>query len=234
MTAASTSKAYAHDVTMEELTNAPWPHAWPPCIDEFFAGGYERCGRVYDETFARDVDGKGVDVREIAGDAHADEIRKFAREMMAHERAMGFDGVYTPGEDSEWTREDASLDPADPANAERMKEEDDPTSESARERRCANALLDMVDEDLHACTPALEMFTRMDQNIDAFEAFVRDMRRRFDAGTLPKRDVLGNKMLFKWRALVLSVIAVWIAVSVTFLKWIYFVIASFVTVRSRI
>ena len=211
-------EAYPDDITMEELTHKPWPHVWPPCIDEFFAGGYTRCGRVYDETFTRDIDGKGVDVREISDDAHADEIRKMTREIMVHERDMGFQGVYTPGEDSEWTRVDASVEPDDPRNVE--EEEHDPTSESARERRCANALLDMVEEDLHTCTPALEMFVRMDQNIDAFEAFIRDMRRRFDAGTMPKRDVLGNKMLYKWRAVVLSALVLWLAVSVAFVKWV--------------
>jgi hypothetical protein len=46
------------------------------------------------------------------------------------------------------------------------------------------------------------------------------MRRRFDAGTMPKRDVLGNKMLYKWRAVVLSALVLWLAVSVAFVKWV--------------
>ena len=58
------------------------------------------------------------------------------------------------------------------------------------------------------------MMQRMDQNIDAFEAFVDDMERRFALGTLPKRDVLGDKYLFRWRFFVLSVFVLCIAIAV--------------------
>lgn len=209
---------------MEALTNKPWAHAWPPSLDEFFAQrGYERAGRRYSLDFTRATDGKGEDLGERAHDEDGDDIRRLVREIMAHERDMGFNGTYTPNEDSNWVRVETSLD--DVSDVDDAKEED-PTSERARTRRCANALLDMVDEDLYACEPALEMFERMDQNIDAFEAFIRDMRRRFDAGTLPKRDILGRAMLNRWRAIVASVVIVWIAISVAVMQWIVAIILA--------
>ena len=113
------------------------------------------------------------------------------------------DGAYEPDVKDEWTR--VKYEFGEACEADDGGEEEDPESETARERRCANRLMDMVEKDVHACVPALEMMQRMDQNIDAFEAFVDDMERRFALGTLPKRDVLGDKYLFRWRFFVLSV-----------------------------
>ena len=90
---------------------------------------------------------------------------------------------------------------------EREMEEREESDVERRERACANRLMDMIEKDLRACLPALSMFTRMDQNVDAFEAFLDDMERRFARGTLPKRDVLGDLIVFRWRAFVLVFVA---------------------------
>ena len=121
-----------------------------------------------------------------------------------------------PEVDDDWTR--VKYEFGDACEADDGEEEEESASETARERRCANRLLDMVEKDVHACMPAMEMMQRMDQNIDAFEAFVDDMERRFALGTLPKRDVLGDKYLFRWRFFVLSVLVLWIAVVVGVLR----------------
>lgn len=118
-------------------------------------------------------------------------IRRLNRAIMASWRDDG-DGAYEPDVNDEWTR--VKYEFGEACEADDGGEEEDPESETARERRCANRLMDMVEKDVHACVPALEMMQRMDQNIDAFEAFVDDMERRFALGTLPKRDVLGGQV----------------------------------------
>jgi ESF2/ABP1 family protein len=72
----------------------------------------------------------------------------------------------------------------------------------------------MIEKDLRACMPAMRMFKRMDQNIEAFEAFVDDMERRFKEGTLPKRDVFGARLVNRWRLILLSAHVAFVAVAI--------------------
>ena len=198
--------------TMETLTNTPWRRVWPPVMDAFLTREYQRTTTMERKDFEmeeeEDDDGGGGGrgfsssvTRVPWDDDEAVEIRRLRRVMMRAERGMDMDEEqYTPGEESGWTREKFSFEKTEDGE----DVEEDPTSEAARELRCVNKIMDMLEKDLRACLPALRMFRRMDRNIDAFEAFVDDMERRFEAGTLPKRDVLGEKLLFRWRMFVLS------------------------------
>lgn len=200
----------ANRPTMETLTNTPWRRVWPPVMDAFLTREYQRTTTMERKDYEMEEDdgGGGRDssssvTRVPWDDDEAVEIRRLRRVMMRAERGMDMDEEqYTPGEESGWTREKFSFEKQDDGNDEDADE--DPTSEAARELRCVNKIMDMLEKDLRACLPALRMFRRMDKNIDAFEAFVDDMERRFEAGTLPKRDVLGEKLLFRWRMFVLS------------------------------
>ena len=197
---------------METLTNTPWRRVWPPVMDAFLTREYQRTTTMERKDYEMDDDGGdgGGDsscsmtsvTRMPWDDDEAVEIRRLRRVMMQAERGMNMDEEqYTPGEGSAWTRQKFTFENAE--NGGKVKDED-PTSEAARELRCVNKIMDMLEKDLHACLPALRMFRRMDKNIDAFEAFVDDMERRFEAGTLPTRDILGEKLLFRWRVCVLS------------------------------
>ena len=209
---------------MEELTSKPWRLICPPEIDEFlFQGGWKRSGRVYRtdfKTLRHSLDGKS-ELNETTYDADGDDIRKLARELMTAERDAGFTAPYDPSSDSEWTREPCPLEDAGPYVADEDEDEDeDPQSEIARERRCGNAILDMLEGDLHACLPALAMLERLDQNIDAFEAFVRDMRSRFERGALPKSDILGESLRSKWRLCLIATLLACVAVTVAVIRTI--------------
>ena len=200
---------------MESLTDRAFAYEFvPPVVEEyFFRGGHRRarCAPL-DAGVTADADGANAGEEAPEEDAATRAaIRRLNRAIMASWRDDG-DGAYEPDVKDEWTR--VKYEFGEACEADDGGEEEDPESETARERRCANRLMDMVEKDVHACVPALEMMQRMDQNIDAFEAFVDDMERRFALGTLPKRDVLGDKYLFRWRFFVLSVFVLCIAIAV--------------------
>ena len=198
---------------MESLTDRAFALGFvPPIVEAYFRGG-PRCAPS-DSALGAGVTADGASVGEEAPEEDAATraaIRRLNRAIMATWRDDG-DDAYEPDVKDEWTR--VKYEFGDACDADDGEEEEDPESETARERRCANRLMDMVEKDVHACVPALEMMQRMDQNIDAFEAFVDDMERRFALGTLPKRDVLGDKYLWRWRFFVLSVVVLCIAIAV--------------------
>jgi hypothetical protein len=208
--------------TMETLTNARPRYGFvPPTVMEFFEGGYRRarvCRDRRERVVAPDAD-EDVDFfrdDEDGEDATRDarDVRRLRREVEWDFRRRGPGTWYEPADDDPtWTRvrgyefgdalpESWSMD---------AKEE---SEVARRERACANRLMDLIEKDLHACVPALSMFQRMDQNVDAFEAFLDDMERRFALGTLPKRDELGDLIVFRWRAFVLVFMATTTAIFV--------------------
>lgn len=197
---------------METLTNKRPRYGFvPPTVMEFFEGGYRRArvGRDRRESVVApnatdDVDAfhDGVVDEDAARDAR--DVRRLRREVEWDFRRRGPGTWYEPEEDDDatWTRARGYEFGDAPPEAWSMDEKEE-SEVARRERACANRLMDLIEKDLRACLPALSMFTRMDQNVDAFEAFLDDMERRFTLGTLPKRDALGDLIVFRWRAFML-------------------------------
>ena len=202
---------------METLTNKPPRYGFVPAeVMEFFEGGDRRAcaapptregvvGARDDDGDARNDDGErgGSEGRDRA------DARRLMREVEWERlRGTGTERRGTEDGDETWTRvRGCEFGDALPEPWAREMEEREESDVERRERACANRLMDMIEKDLRACLPALSMFTRMDQNVDAFEAFLDDMERRFARGTLPKRDALGDLIVFRWRAFVLVFVA---------------------------
>lgn len=213
----------AHSATrMEALSDVAWTWGFvPPLVVDFFARGRRRA-RVYDANdFRRPLDGAPDDIvgeDQLGDEARQVRIRRFARMMVVgrHEAAVRGE-EWLPPVESGWRQREYAVE--DDLGRPQTREEADPTSVVGRERRCVHKIMDMLEKDLHACLPALEMLQRIDPHVDAFEAFVDDMERRFDSGTLPKRDELGIKLVNRWRLFVLSVLIAWIAASIGFVRF---------------
>ena len=205
---------------METLTNKPPRYGFVPAeVMEFFEGGYRRA-RAAPPTRegvvgASERETRTRDARDADGDRTGDEARDHAdaRRLMwevewERRRGTGTESSGTGFEDETWTRvRGCEFGDALPEPWAREMEGKEESDVERRERACANRLMDMIEKDLRACLPALSMFTRMDQNVDAFEAFLDDMERRFARGTLPKRDALGDLIVFRWRVFVLVFVA---------------------------
>ena len=205
---------------METLTNKPPRYGFVPAeVMEFFEGGYRRA-RAAPPTRegvvgASERETRTRDARDADGDRTGDEARDHAdaRRLMREvewerRRGTGTERRGTGDEDGTWTRvRGCEFGDALPEPWAREMEGKEESDVERRERACANRLMDMIEKDLRACLPALSMFTRMDQNVDAFEAFLDDMERRFARGTLPKRDALGDLIVVRWRVFVLVFVA---------------------------
>ena len=209
---------------MEALSDARWTWGFvPPIVVDFFRGGRRRA-RVYDaKDFTRPLDGMADDIvgeDQLGDEAKQVRIRRFARMMVMGEseaRARGEE--WRPPVESGWRRVEYALE--DHLGRPAARAEADPTTVIGRERICVHKIMDMMEKDLHACLPALEMLQRIDPHVDALEAFVDDMERRFEAGTLPKRDELGIKLVNRWRLFVISVLIAWIAASIECARFAY-------------
>ena len=208
---------------METLTNKRPRYGFvPPTVMEFFEGGYRRArvGRDRRESVVApnatdDVDvfhDHGVVDEDAARDAR--DVRRLRREVEWDFRRRGPGTWYEPADDDPtWTRA-RGYEFGDALPESWSMDAKEESEVARRERACANRLMDLIEKDLRACLPALSMFTRMDQNVDAFEAFLDDMERRFALGTLPKRDELGDLIVFRWRAFVLVFMATTTAIFV--------------------
>lgn len=202
---------------MEALSDVEWTFGFvPPLVVDFFHRGRRRA-RVYDANdFTRPLDGYPDDIvgeDQLGDEARQVRVRRFARMMVMGEHEAAARGEeWRPAVESGWRRVEYALE--DHLGRPAAREEVDPTSVVGRERICVHKIMDMLEKDLHACLPALEMLQRIDPHVDALEAFVDDMERRFEAGTLPKRDELGIKLVNRWRLFVLSVFIAWIAASI--------------------
>lgn len=197
--------------TMESLTGSE-AYAFgfvPPVISAFARGGWRR-GRVLSATDVRAPMDGGPDVivDDLGAVASAEEaaIRRLNRAMMRAWRDGDVDanGGYVPEPDAPWRR--AACDLEGDLRTPRARVTPPGDAARARERRCVHRIMDMLDEDLPACVPALSMMQRLAPNPDALEAFVDDMERRFRARALPTVDVLGRRLVHRWRLFLLVAI----------------------------
>ncbi|OUS43448.1 putative TBP-binding protein [Ostreococcus tauri] len=179
--------------TMESLTGSE-AYAFgfvPPVISAFARGGWRR-GRVLSATDVRAPMDGGPDVivDDVGAVVNAEEtaIRRLNRAMMRAWRDGDVDanGGYVPEPDAPWRR--AACDLEGDLRTPRARVTPPSDAARARERRCVHRIMDMLDEDLPACVPALSMMQRLAPNPDALEAFVDDMepnRGVVYLGTIP-------------------------------------------------